>query len=428
MTKQDLVRAIERVVKDREIDPQIVLNAVKVSLTAAYKKQLGPTYRPVVQITHGKINLYLTKEVTDKVEFPETEISEEDAKKIDPAAVMGDALNVPIEVPEDFKRRAINQAKQSLRENLNEAEKEKYLTLYKDKIGQILTGVVRKVSERHVLIELDGREEGILPYKEMLPSDNFRQRDKVKVYALDVGVERNRNPHLILSRTNNNFILKLFANEVQEIRDGIVEVVSIARDPGSVTKIAVKSNDQRIDPVGACVGMKGMRVQSIMRELKSEKIEIIRYNDNIKLFITSALSPAKVISVQIIDEKAHISQIVVPNDQLSLAIGRAGQNAKLAAKLTGWKIDIKSETERNDELEKLDVLSSLFNGDMSSEIYKIKGIGERTAEKLIEVGITTAADIVAFTPEELTDIAGLNLAVAKKIYINANKFIAGEDK
>lgn len=339
-----LIEATEQLEKEKGIPKEAIIRLICDAMLTAYKKHLkGKNVLNIVagvDEINGEVGVFRIKEVVEEVENEYTEISLTEAQEIDPDAEPGDEIQVDV-TPSDFGRIAAQSAKQVINQRLREAERSLILDEFTSKKGSLVTGIVRKVEPRHVIVNI-GKTDAILPKKEQIPREYYRINDRLRVYVLDVK-ETSKLPQVILSQAHPRIVQELFELEVPEIEDGIIEIKSISREAGFRTKIAVASTDPNIDPVGACIGPRGSRIQTIVNELKNEKIDIIRYTENPVEYITNALSPARIISVQILDDpERKEALVVVPDDQLSLAIGRDGQNVRLAHRLTGWKIDIKS--------------------------------------------------------------------------------------
>lgn len=345
--KAEFLEALEQIVKDKGITKDVLYDALEAALKTAYRKNFGTSQNVEVEIDkeNGEVKAYAKKIVVENVENPLLEINLEDAKEIDPNYQIGDTIRIEV-TPKNFGRIAAQTAKQVVLQRIREAEREIIYEEFANRESEIITGLVQRVSKSNVLINL-GRTEGVLPPTEQIPGEVYKQGDRIKTYILEVK-KTTKGPQIILSRTHPGLVKRLFELEVPEIHDGIVDIYNIAREAGSRTKIAVYSNDENVDPVGACVGHKGARVKAVVDELNGEKIDIIVWSKNISEFIANSLSPAKVISVEV-NEDEKSAKVIVPDYQLSLAIGKEGQNARLAAKLTGWKIDIKSESQENIE-------------------------------------------------------------------------------
>lgn len=347
----DLIEAIKGLVKAKKVDEKIVFDALEMVLLTAYKKESGSNAKTSVTLNRetGDYHIYEEKTVVEEIdplaENAINEITVADAKKIDKTYEAGDMLRIEV-TPKNFGRVAAQTAKQVMIQKLREAERGSIYDEFSGREGDVITGTVKWSESRTIFVDL-GRVEGILPFAEQIEGEEFHPNDKIKCYVLEVR-KTTKGPGIILSRTHPGLLKRLFELEVPEIYSGTVEIKSVVREAGSRSKIAVYAMDPNVDPVGACVGPKGQRVQNIVNELHDEKIDIVRWDEDPAVYIANALSPAKVISVSVWEEEKS-SYVIVPDYQLSLAIGKAGQNARLAAKLTGWKIDIKSETQAKEE-------------------------------------------------------------------------------
>ena len=349
--KSEVIEAIRMLAKEKEIDEEKLFQMIEEALKAAYRKnsprnEATPTMLNVhIDRETGAISVFAKKTIVEEVEMPTNQITLEDARKISPTYKMGDIVEIDV-TPKGFLRVAAQTAKQVIIQSIREVERGKIYEEYSDKENEILTGIVKRIEPHVVYVDL-GRTEGVLEQSEMIPGEVLHDEDHIKVYVLAVQRTVNTSnyaPQVYVSRTHQNLVKRLFEMEVPEIAGGIVTIKSIAREAGSRTKIAVHSTDMMIDPVGACVGQRGGRVERVVAELKGEKIDIIKWSSNPAEFVANALNPAHVLSVyQAKDEKAF--RVIVPDNQLSLAIGKEGQNARLAARLTGWKIDIKSQSQ-----------------------------------------------------------------------------------
>jgi N utilization substance protein A len=413
----EILEALSQITKDKNIDMDFVIKSLEDGLMLAARKKFGNTDNIKVDINRksGEIRIIATKKVVAQVTDPNSEVVREEAKQIDPKAKLGDEVEVEVGFDE-FGRNAIIAAKQILIQRVREAERERIYEEYKDKIETIVTGGVQQIEKGHLLVNL-GRAEGIIPPKEQIPKERYRQGDRIKALILDVQ-KTAKGPQIILSRAHPNFVKKLFELEVPEIYERIVEIKVVAREPGERSKIAVTSIDNRVDPVGACVGVKGTRVQSIVRELSSERIDIVPFSPDPETFATRALAPAKVVHIDTYHDDNSMT-VVVEDDRLSLAIGRAGQNARLAAKLTGWKINILSESEYREQ-KKLESQLKIY-------VTELPGVGKKMKEKLAEQGIETIQDLAQRSVEDLTQIEGVGekkavtLIQKAKDYLNLSK-------
>lgn len=348
---EQLLNAVEVLVKAKKVPESVVFSALESVLLTAYKRETGSNANTSVSIdrTTGEYHIYAEKNVVETVD-PESEnaasqISVADAKKINPMYEAGDILQIEV-TPKNFGRMAAQTAKQVMIQKLREAERGVIYDEFSGREGDVITGTVKWSESRTIFVDL-GRVEGILPFTEQTEGESFQPNDKIKCYVKEVR-KTTKGPEIILSRTHPGLLKRLFELEVPEIYSGTVEIKSVVREAGSRSKIAVYAMDPTVDPVGACVGPKGQRVQNIVNELHGEKIDIVRWDEDPAIYIANALSPAKVVSVSVADED-KASYVIVEDYQLSLAIGKAGQNARLAAKLTGWKIDIKSESQAAEE-------------------------------------------------------------------------------
>lgn len=340
---QELVQAVMVLTKQKGVAPEVVFESLEASLLQAYRKEPGSNQEAYVELNRetGEYKVKAKKTVVETVENPETEISLDEAQARDLRYEVGDIVEVDV-TPKNFGRSAAHTAKQMLIQRLKEAERSIVYEEYFSREGDIITAQVQRVEGRNVFVDL-GKTEAILPPTEQIPTETYKAGDRIKCYIVEVK-KTTKGPQIMISRTHPGLLKRLFELEVPEIHEGVIELKSVAREPGMRSKIAVVSRDETIDAVGACVGPKGQRVQNIVDELHDEKIDIVKWDEDPAVYIANSLSPAKVLSVEV-DEEAKTSRVVVPDYQLSLAIGKAGQNARLAAKLTNWKIDIKSESQ-----------------------------------------------------------------------------------
>jgi N utilization substance protein A len=339
----EFIEALNALEKERGIKKSVLISAFESALIFAYKRNYNSTgnVRAEVDSETGDYHIYASKTVVEKVEVPSQEISLEAAKKVNPLYELGDVLEEEA-FTKDFGRIAAQTATQVMVQRIREAERNNIYEEYVEKENEILTAIVQRVEKGNAYVEL-GKTDGILPEKEMIPGETYEQNARIKVYVLEVHKE-NKGPQIVVSRTHKNLVKRLFELEVPEIMNGTVQIKNIAREAGFRTKISVLSTDPQVDAVGACVGPRGARVERIVNELHNEKIDIIEYDSDSAIYIAKALSPAKVLMVYV-NEEEKAARVVVPDSQLSLAIGKEGQNARLAAKLTGWKIDIKSQSQ-----------------------------------------------------------------------------------
>lgn len=356
--KAEFIEALEEIEKEKGISKDIVFDALEAALISGYKKNFGSSNNVEVDINKGsgEVKVYAKKTVVEEVEIDLFEISLEEAKGMDVNYELEDVVRVEI-TPRNFGRIAAQTAKQVVMQKIKEAEREIVFNEFINRENEIITGLIQRASKNNVLVDL-GKTEGILAPSEQMQGEVYEQGDRIKTYILEVK-KTTKGPQILLSRTHPDLVKRLFELEVPEIQEGVVDIYSISREAGSRTKIAVFSNDENVDPVGACVGFKGARSKAIVDELNGEKIDIITWDKEIEEFIKNSLSPARVTKVEV-NEKQKSALVVVPDYQLSLAIGKEGQNARLAAKLTNWKIDIKSETQYS---EKVGASNALFTKD-----------------------------------------------------------------
>ena len=342
---KEMLLAMEELEKENGMEPGSLMEAIETALVTAYKRDFDSTAdnaKVVVDKETGDYHVFVEKEVVKDVEDGNTQISLEDAKKINKSLEVGDTAQIEI-MPKNFGRIAAGTAKQVIIQKIREASREYLYNEFSDRKGEIVSGLIQKADGGIVVVDL-GRLEGVMPLKEQVPTEKYHVNDKIRAYVLDVEKGAKGAPQVIISRAHADFVRKLFELEIPEIYECVIEIKSVSRDAGSRSKVAVYSPNENIDPVGSCVGQKGIRIQNIINELGGEKIDVIEWNEDPAIFISAALLPAQVLAVDIKEEE-KFAQVIVPDDQLSLAIGKSGQNARLAAKLTNWKIDIKSESQ-----------------------------------------------------------------------------------
>jgi N utilization substance protein A len=415
----ELLQIADAVAREKSIDKAIVIEALEDAIQKAARSRYGAEneIRARIDPKTGEIQLNRLQEVVETVENDATEISLEDARVRNPAAVVGDFLTEPLP-PIDFGRIAAQTAKQVIVQKVRDAERDRQYDEFKDRVGEIVHGLVKRVEYGHVIVDL-GRAEAIVRRDEQIPREAFRTGDRIRAYVFDVRREP-RGPQIFLSRTHPQFMAKLFEQEVPEIYDGIIEIRSVARDPGSRAKIAVLSNDGSIDPVGACVGMRGSRVQAVVNELQGEKIDIIQWSPDPATFIVNGLAPAEVVKV-VLDEDAERIEVVVPDDQLSLAIGRRGQNVRLASQLSGWTIDILTEAEESERRQaEFTERSKLFEEALD--------VDEVIAQLLASEGFATVEEIAYVEPEEVSEIEGFDEDTAAEIQARAVEYLEKLDQ
>ena len=410
----ELLQIADAVAREKVIERDTVLEAMEEAIQKAARSKYGAEneIRAEIDKTTGEIRLFRCLEVAEEIENEATEISLPEARERNPAAQLGDIIAEPLP-PIEFGRIAAQTAKQVIVQKVREAERERQYEEYKDRISEIVNGIVKRVEYGNVTVDL-GRAEAVIRRDELLPRETFRQGDRVRAYIYDVRREL-RGPQIFLSRTHPKYMAQLFAQEVPEVYDGIIEIPSVARDPGSRAKIAVLSNDSSIDPVGACVGMRGSRVQAVVNELQGEKIDIIQWSPDEATFIVNALAPAEVTKV-VLDEETRRIEVVVPDEQLSLAIGRRGQNVRLASQLTNWDIDVLTEAEESERRqEEFRERSQLFIDWLD--------VDEMIAQLLVTEGFSSMEEVAFVALEELAGIEGFDEEVAEELIRRAQEHI-----
>lgn len=412
----ELLQIADAVAREKSIDRGIVIAAMEDAIQKAAKSRYGSEneIRAKIDPKTGEIQLSRLLEVVENVSMEAIQIPLDEAQRRNPAAEVGDFIAEDLP-PLDFGRVAAQNAKQVIVQKVREAERERQFEEYKDRVGEIVNGIIKRVEYGNVIVDL-GRAEAIVRRDETLPRENFRYGDRVRAYIYDVRREQ-RGPQIFLSRTRPEFMAKLFAQEVPEIYDGIVEIMSVARDPGSRAKIAVISKDSAIDPVGACVGMRGSRVQAVVNELQGEKIDIIQWSPDHATFIVNALAPAEVVKV-VLDEDAQRIDVVVPDSQLSLAIGRRGQNVRLASQLTGWDIDILTEAEESERRQ------AEF-AERSTMFMESLDVDEVIAQLLTSEGFSSIDEVAYVDPSEIAVIEGFDEETAGEIQTRAREYLEG---
>jgi transcription termination/antitermination protein NusA len=417
--RPELLQVADAVARDKGIDRDEVLEAMEQAIQKAGRSKYGQEYdiRAEIDRRSGEIRLLRFREVAEAVENEATQIAYIDAQRLNPEAEIGDFITDPLP-PIDFGRIAAQTAKQVIVQRVRDAERQRQFLEFKDRVGEIVNGLVKRVEFGNVVVDL-GRAEAMLRRDELLPRESFRQGERVRAYVYDVRQEL-RGPQIFLSRTHPQFMAKLFAQEVPEIYDGIIEIKAVARDPGSRAKIAVISRDSGIDPVGACVGMRGSRVQAVVGELQGEKIDIVPWSPDPATFVVNALAPAEVAKV-VMDEEQRRIEVVVPDDQLSLAIGRRGQNVRLASQLTGWDIDILTEAEESERrTEEFRNRSQMFIDALD--------IDDVIAHLLVTEGFTSLEEVAYVLQEDLADIEGFDADVAAELQERARSSLQRRDR
>jgi len=419
LPRPELLQVADVVARDKGIDRDEVLEAMEQAIQKAGRSKYGHEHdiRAHIDRKTGEIQLARYIEIVETVENEATQLTLAQALRKKPGAVVGDFLIDPLP-PIDFGRIAAQTAKQVIVQKVRDAERQRQFNEYKDRVGEISNGLVKRVEFGNVIVDL-GRAEGLLRRDELIPRETFRTGDRVRAYIFDVRQEP-RGPQIFLSRTHPMFMAKLFAQEVPEIYDGIIEIKAVARDPGSRAKIAVLSHDSSIDPVGACVGMRGSRVQAVVAELQGEKIDIIQWSPDVATFVVNALAPAEVTKV-VLDEEAGRIEVVVPDDQLSLAIGRRGQNVRLASQLTQWNIDILTEAEESERrTEEFRSRSNMF--------IQALDVDDVIAHLLVTEGFSSVEEVAYVPLEDLASIEGFDEGVAEELQNRGRVFLSEQDE
>jgi len=411
MQISDIKRVVEQVSRDKGIERKVLIKALEEALKSAARKKFGSKMDIEVQYNEdsGEIEVFQFKDVAEVVTEPALEISLEEGRKLDSGCEIGDSLGTKMDTS-TFGRIAAQSAKQVIIQKMKDAEKDAVYASFVDRKGETINGIVQRIDRGDIIVNL-GHTEGIVHVREQVPKETYRRGDRIRAYILDV-LHESRGPQIILSRTHPNFLIHLFRTEVPEIRESIVTIMGAAREPGVRAKIAVASNNSDIDPVGACVGMKGSRVQNVVQELRGEKIDIIPWHVDPAKFVCNALAPAEISRV-IIDEANQTMEVIVPDDFLSIAIGKKGQNVRLASKLTSWNLDVKSETKYT---------IAMQSG--YDSLVALPGVGISMADALYELGFYSAEEISNATPEDLIQIRGIGDETAKKLIAAAQTAVA----
>lgn len=407
----DLKRIIDQISRDKGIERHLLVDAIEEAVRSAARKKFGSRRDMEVQFNDelGEVEIFQFRNVVEKVEDEQVEVSLEEARILDPDAQVNDELGTKMENIADLGRIAAQSAKQVIIQKMKEAELDVIFDMYKDRKGEIVNGIVQRFERGNMIINL-GRTDAILPHSEQIPKRSFRQGDRIRALLLDVR-QSSREQQLVLSRTQNDFLAKLFEMEVPEISEDIVKILGVSREPGFRAKIAVSSSESDVDPVGACVGMKGSRVQNVVQELQGERIDIVPWHPDPAKFVSNAMAPAEV-SMVIVDEDTKSLMVVVPDDQLSLAIGRQGQNVRLASKLLDWKIDVKSES-RYAKLEE-DGYKSLLN---------IEGVNEALADVFYDGGYSSASELKGVSATDLEELKGVEPEQAAELVAAVAKYL-----
>lgn len=406
----DIKRVVEQISRDKGIDRGILIKALEEALRSAAKKKYGSKVDIEAQYVEetGEIEVFQFKEVVAEVAEPDLEVTLEEGRKLDPDCEVGDSLGSKMDAS-TFGRIAAQSAKQVIIQKMKDAERDAVYANFIDRKGEIINGIVQRIDRGDIIVNL-GHTEGIVPVREQVPRESYRRGDRVRALILDVLLDT-RGPQILLSRTHPTFLIHLFKTEVPEISEGIVDIMGAAREPGSRAKFAVSSNDSDIDPVGACVGMKGSRVQNVVQELRGEKIDIIPWHADSARFVCNALAPAEISRV-IIDEENSSMEVIVPDEFLSVAIGKRGQNVRLASKLTGWHLDVNSESRYSEAMK---------TG--YDSLVELPGVGISMADALYEKGFFSAEELSQAEVEDLVTIRGIGDEKAAQLIESANQHL-----
>ena len=407
----DIKRVVEQISREKGINVEVLIRALEEALRSAAKKKFGNKVDIEAQYYEetGEIEVFQFKEVVETLTEPETQITLEDGRELDPDCQIGDSLGTKMDAT-TFGRIAAQSAKQVIIQKMKDAERDVVYSSFIDRKGDIVNGIVQRVDRGDIIVNL-GHTEGVLPNREQVPRESYRRGDRIRALILDV-LNESRGPQILLSRTHPDFLVHLFKTEVPEISEGIVEIKGAAREPGVRAKFAVSSNDSDIDPVGACVGMKGSRVQNVVQELRGEKIDIIPWHVDAAKFVCNALAPAEISRV-IIDEDNRSMEVIVPDEFLSVAIGKRGQNVRLASKLTGWHLDVNSESSYSEEMK------SGYDS-----LVALPGVGVGMADSLFEKGLYSAEELIKVSVDDLTQIRGIGEEKAAALIENARIYLA----
>ncbi|MBU2572566.1 MAG: transcription termination factor NusA [Elusimicrobia bacterium] len=413
--KSELIMALEQLEREKNIKREDVFKTITDSLVSALRKYFGKTAQITATMDPetGEMLGFLVKKVVEQVFTPELEITLKDAVIHEPDAKIGDEVNIPVDI-QDFSRIAAQTAKQVLIQKIREIEKVKLFEEYKPREGEMVTGLVHHLAGRDIFVDL-GKTEAILPYSEQIRREHYTLNQRVRAIIHHVDKE-NKGLQIVLSRGSVNFLKALFEAEVPEIAEKVVEIVEVVRDPGFRSKVVVKSNSSKVDPVGACVGIRGSRIRVVMGELSNEKIDLIPYTEDTVTMLAKSFSPAAVLSVKVIDKVSKKALVIVPDDQLAIAIGREGQNIKLVSRLTGWEVEVKSEGQKVEEAKKTNEMAV-------QDLLQVDGIGAKVADTLVKMGMDDIKKLATLKVEDLSSLQGIGEKTAQKIISGSQKFL-----
>lgn len=414
-TKSELILALEQIEREKGIKVDEILKMIEGAVVSSLRKHVGEETRIEASIdpNTAEFHAHVVKLVVDKVQNPELEITLEQARRHKQDAEVGQDVQLPAPAA-DFARIAAQTAKQVLTQKVREVERDKLYDEFKPKEGEVVNGSVHRFMDRNIVVDL-GKTEAILPLREQIRRERYAVGGRVRAVIMRVD-KAQRGPQVLLSRASPQFLRRLFELEVPEIGEKIVEIMEIVRDPGFRAKVVVKSNDSKVDPIGACVGIRGSRIRSIMNELSGERIDLIPWSDSVSIYLGNSLAPAKVASVRILDEAGHRAEIIVPDEQLSLAIGKEGQNIRLACRLTNWSIEVKSEGQRGAEVK-------AAHDQAAGALSALEILGPKTIDMLVKAGMTDIHRLAACTPKDLTTLQGVGEKTAMKIIAAAKTYV-----
>jgi N utilization substance protein A len=420
MAKSELISALEQIEREKGIKVDDILKMIEGAVVSSLRKHVGKDtiIEASIDPNTAEFHANVVKKVADPVTNSELEITLTEAKRYKKDAVVGEDVKLPAPAA-DFARIAAQTAKQVLTQRVREVERDKLYDEFKPKEGEIISGSVHRFMDRNIIVDL-GKTEAILPLREQIRRERYSVGGPVRAVILRVD-KAQRGPQVLISRAAPIFLRRLFELEVPEINEKIVEIVDIARDPGFRAKILVKSNDPKIDAVGSCVGIRGSRIRSIMNELSGERIELIPFSDDLQTFLGNSLAPAKIASVRIVDQDGRRAEVIVSDEQLSLAIGKDGQNVRMACRLTGWTLEVKSEGQKGAE-------SKASHDAAADGLSALEGVGPKTADILVKGGMTDLYRLAECTPEDLTTLQGIGAKTAAKIISSAQQYVAEHPK
>lgn len=419
---REIIYSIEQICKEKGLEFQYMVKLVEEAIATASRKYFRTKQNFVAHLNResGAVELYVRKKIVEKINDSALEISIEEAQQYDASAEVGDEMEI-LYPTQHLGRIAAQAARQVIQQKMQDAERQKIYNLYYPKIGEIVSGIIKIIDKRGIIIELP-ETDAILPSYNQLPKEVFRKGDHIRALIVKV-YKYGHEPQVVLSRTDNKFLAKLFEMEVQEVYDKIVEIKSISREPGDRAKVAVFSKDNQVDPVGSCVGIKGSRIQSIISELHGERIDIIEWSDDIKVFASNALKPAKILDVEILNQQEKKLKVWVDDSQLSLAIGKKGQNVRLASRLIGWKIDIGTRKVQETKKETPELVNEFYN-----YLSHFKDLDQNISKKLLEAGYDSLSKIIKASLPDFMKIKGIDYQKAQKIKLIAKNFIKNQEK